>query len=664
MSDNIVALPLYYYGAPNKKGPLFNAKIYVGTPDLDPRILANRKDIIFRNEDGTTVPISPSQQPVRTSSGGYATYNGQIGQVLVDGNYSIAVDSSQDVQQYYWPNYFNGTPLVIGDEGEIDHGLLKNKDAPQKAHDQIYRRKTTATETSSGVFSPGDNLSLSERGDAPFNVVTGGTPNGFDILDAGNGNTAVLTWSGVVLTKWFGVIGDGLVDDTLPLQAFIDYCRDNDVSGTSDTSDLGYLITDTLKTQKDPTFKRLNIDFLDTKITADFSGKPALLIEGGPNFQNIKGLNLTTSEDNKYTGTFNSLSTGIRILNARHNLVARVYGFKGEGALIESTSGQTNGSFHNIDSQVNGRGVLVTGSADDISVVRSIIRTASNGREGVRIADTSAMRQWIGVWNCEANWTEDPIQTNYGVYIGKCIDSDLWIYSEQSGATGEVFLNTATCLNNRVFSARRNKDVIGGTNQAWSGRDVYQNETGVRPSEPLRVVGKLARTTVSGEYVRVPFVGFNESIMGYVYAERDRIGSLSSDSLIFSGVDTRSAIVNKKEVYGYDASLSTSTPSQTFIIGTLTAGTMISGNVQFSGRANSSGAGYFIYKADFFCNGLSVTTNTPLINEAAGPSPATVVLSVDGSNRLVATVTYLPAQWGASYGGKLSLEAVTFGSFL
>jgi len=211
MSENIVALPLYYYGAPNKKGPLFNAKIYVGIPDLDPHILANRYDIIFRNEDGTDVPISPAQQPVRTSSGGYATYNGQVGQILVDGNYSIAVDSAQDAQQYYWPNYFSGQPLVDGS----DHNLLGGRSAIA-AHDQIYRRETTVAEIESGVFVPVGSeviyLSLTDRDGAMFDLSVGGVPDGLKSIDAGGGNTAVYSGPSEVNVQHVGADLTGSTD--------------------------------------------------------------------------------------------------------------------------------------------------------------------------------------------------------------------------------------------------------------------------------------------------------------------------------------------------------------------------------------------------------------------------------------------------------------------
>ena len=54
----------------------------------------------------------------------------------------------------------------------------------------VYRRYTTVVQTMSGEFPVGARLALIDRGGADFDVVAGGVANGFDILDAGNGNTA------------------------------------------------------------------------------------------------------------------------------------------------------------------------------------------------------------------------------------------------------------------------------------------------------------------------------------------------------------------------------------------------------------------------------------------------------------------------------------------
>jgi hypothetical protein len=187
MALNIVALPQEYIPDFNQGRPLFNAQIYVGIPDLDPEIPANRKTVTLRQESGDTVNVP---QPIRTSSGGVPTYNGSPAQILVDGNYSIKVLDRYGAQQYYYANYFQGTPLVVGDEGEIDHGLLKNKDAVG-AHDSIYRRKTTAAEIATGVFKINDRLELSDRANAPFKIEVGNA-NGDDKLPAGGANIANL----------------------------------------------------------------------------------------------------------------------------------------------------------------------------------------------------------------------------------------------------------------------------------------------------------------------------------------------------------------------------------------------------------------------------------------------------------------------------------------
>lgn len=56
----------------------------------------------------------------------------------------------------------------------------------------IYRRQTTVSEISTGIFPVGARLTLTDRPGADFDVVSGGSANNFDILDAGPGRTAML----------------------------------------------------------------------------------------------------------------------------------------------------------------------------------------------------------------------------------------------------------------------------------------------------------------------------------------------------------------------------------------------------------------------------------------------------------------------------------------
>lgn len=74
------------------------------------------------------------------------------------------------------------------------------------AHDIIYRRATTKSEVESGVFVVGSRLELTDRGNAPFDVTSGGSVNGVTTIDAGNGNTAKLvSVGGEVNSTWLGV---------------------------------------------------------------------------------------------------------------------------------------------------------------------------------------------------------------------------------------------------------------------------------------------------------------------------------------------------------------------------------------------------------------------------------------------------------------------------
>ena len=80
--------------------------------------------------------------------------------------------------------------------------------------------ESTVNEISSGEFNVGTSVRLSDRGYAKFKVLSGGIANGYDILDAGGGNTAVLVSGIVIDAAAFGVNGSS---DGLNVQAIYDY---------------------------------------------------------------------------------------------------------------------------------------------------------------------------------------------------------------------------------------------------------------------------------------------------------------------------------------------------------------------------------------------------------------------------------------------------------
>ena len=81
------------------------------------------------------------------------------------------------------------------------------------------RIPTTVAIVSTGAYAVGDYLELTDRAGAKFNVVSGGTHNGYDIINAGNGNTAVLSMntSETLTPSMFGSFNNGGLLDPLQI---------------------------------------------------------------------------------------------------------------------------------------------------------------------------------------------------------------------------------------------------------------------------------------------------------------------------------------------------------------------------------------------------------------------------------------------------------------
>ena len=115
MANNIVRLPMDYFGNPDKGTPIAHGFVYIGEPDLDPEIEINRKTVTLREEDGTEIPILANEQPLDIGAGGYVLYSGAPVQILTDDNYSIKVTDKLGAQKFYVPNVLDGVPALITD---------------------------------------------------------------------------------------------------------------------------------------------------------------------------------------------------------------------------------------------------------------------------------------------------------------------------------------------------------------------------------------------------------------------------------------------------------------------------------------------------------------------------------------------------------------------
>jgi microcystin-dependent protein len=101
---SIVELGARFFPNPTKDQAIAGAKIYVGDPDTDPTVVGNQKTITALQEDGTEVELT---QPVECGAGGVPLYDGEYVTLTVDGDYSIAVLSADDVQLFYIPSSYS-----------------------------------------------------------------------------------------------------------------------------------------------------------------------------------------------------------------------------------------------------------------------------------------------------------------------------------------------------------------------------------------------------------------------------------------------------------------------------------------------------------------------------------------------------------------------------
>lgn len=78
--------------------------VYIGQPNTDPTVLANRISVDIIDIDGNTITIGPSSQPFVLNSAAMFTYNGSIVQLRTNQNYSILIQNSSAAQLYYFPS--------------------------------------------------------------------------------------------------------------------------------------------------------------------------------------------------------------------------------------------------------------------------------------------------------------------------------------------------------------------------------------------------------------------------------------------------------------------------------------------------------------------------------------------------------------------------------
>jgi hypothetical protein len=145
--------------------------------------------------------------------------------------YGITLESKFEFITYDGESYFATNPpyTTTTTTPDADVNLFAGGYLTAAIADSRYSIETTLSSIASGSFSVGATVTPSERGGGRFLVVSGGTHDGYGILDAGNGNTAVLQHNGELKCEWLGATTTmTLTEDRSPnIQAAVNYDTEN-----------------------------------------------------------------------------------------------------------------------------------------------------------------------------------------------------------------------------------------------------------------------------------------------------------------------------------------------------------------------------------------------------------------------------------------------------
>ena len=157
-------------------------------------------------------------------------------------------------------------------------------------------------------LEPGDYFFLESRGNSIWKVIAKtGSEDGYSVKE-GTTYSYQLQADGFVNVEWFGAVGDGVTDDTLALQAAIDYADSNFSGGTVYFMPKTYIITDTILLKENTSYIGLgsvSVNFPETTprgTTFEWSGGVTTVIDDDASVDNTGDwltvdANLTFSTD-------------------------------------------------------------------------------------------------------------------------------------------------------------------------------------------------------------------------------------------------------------------------------------------------------------------------------------------------------------------------------
>jgi len=454
-----------------------------------------------------------------------------------------------------------------------------------------------------------------------------------------------VTW---VTLEMFGAKGDGVTDDLPAFNAAIAFCRDRGI--TLLLSEKDFFVSDTVKTQPDGTYKPLTIVGLGNckrpTIICGFSGKPGLLVQGMAARQTLLGFTIQPSADfqrDDLGANIDNTSHGVEIQGTRvtTDIVSRR--FKGHAVYLDSSTGNSNTSNYKFEVRDSNRGVHVTGTKDDLAVCQAQIIAYGNASSGFYATNSAAVRGWDAWIYAENNCVADASVP--GVYVGKAIASDWWIYSEQGNEALEIWFDGAT-ENNYIVSARANKDRVDGTNNVTRRGSVYQGSAASDKNTLMTFYSSGFNYAATGAYNRLKFSAVGGT-HGYIHAEEASLGIYSGDESQKLRVFNDHLRLNKARVYSGDVTLSSTSLSASRVVSPTLGNAVVRGTIRVVGR-NPAGSGAVVYEAGFHVAGGTLSIDPPTVDVKPAEG-TTKELTLNASGQLQLDLSYQNGWWGATY---------------
>lgn len=196
--------------------------------DLPEALTVNNTDQYLVQQGDTSKFITSGRKRLyelqeQYTAAGYPVAGNTIDGCTLTEAASWILHSDYTVWKYTGSLPFSATAGTVPSEPTYQVVHVKSASAISNANggsvqDFIDAQYTTVAELATGKFQVGQYVRLTDRAMGLFLVQSGGTPNGYDIINAGNGNTAVLVNSnGVAFASHYGIVSGE--DGTLALLA-------------------------------------------------------------------------------------------------------------------------------------------------------------------------------------------------------------------------------------------------------------------------------------------------------------------------------------------------------------------------------------------------------------------------------------------------------------